>query len=228
MPRKRLPRPNCIDCGKQLKQLNSLRCMSCAGKARKPRQKPLILNCPQCGKTCKGKNGFHGKRGLCRSCTSPLVGQSRSKCRVELKCPQCNVIFKVQPSIAQKNDRTFCSKKCYSKYLTNITGDKVPNWRGGTIKYYGPNWRQQKRLCRKRDDYTCQNCGKSQKDNRYSLDVHHVKPFKSFGYIVNENTNYLLANHLDNLISLCRSCHSSIEPRRNTGYKINFQTPESF
>jgi predicted HNH restriction endonuclease len=38
------------------------------------------------------------------------------------------------------------------------------------------------------------------------LDVHHVKPFRDFGV-----ANYLEANQLDNLVTLCKPCHMAIE-----------------
>jgi 5-methylcytosine-specific restriction endonuclease McrA len=59
-------------------------------------------------------------------------------------------------------------------------------------------------LTRKRDGYRCQHCGKTQKQNGRSLDVHHIRPFRLFD-------NYTDANELDNLISLCMSCHGKAE-----------------
>jgi DEAD/DEAH box helicase domain-containing protein len=58
-----------------------------------------------------------------------------------------------------------------------------------------------------RDGYMCCVCGFT--DGK--LHVHHIKPFHSFGYIPNKNDNYLLANELDNLITLCPSCHQKVE-----------------
>lgn len=76
-----------------------------------------------------------------------------------------------------------------------------PNWRGGYAPYYGPNWREQARQARKRDGYTCQDCGKVQ--HRPALDVHHLVARQEFG------ADYVAANELANLITLCKSCHSA-------------------
>ncbi len=86
------------------------------------------------------------------------------------------------------------------------SGENNFNWRGGYAPYYGPNWLQQRRNARRRDNYTCQRCGKSEKQNGKQLDVHHIKAFRLFGV-----TRYRKANQLDNLISLCAACHKVVE-----------------
>jgi len=101
-----------------------------------------------------------------------------------------------------------------------FAGKNNPSWKGGKVKYYGPNWPRQQRAARRRDNYTCQVCGIAQKKAGRSLDVHHIKPFRSFGYIPDENDNYLQANALTNLITLCRSCHKKAESGA-----ISFQPP---
>jgi DEAD/DEAH box helicase domain-containing protein len=67
---------------------------------------------------------------------------------------------------------------------------------------YGANWFRQKELARQRDEYQCQICG-SKEINR-AHDVHHKTPFRSFD-------SYLIANQLDNLITLCSNCHKKVE-----------------
>jgi DEAD/DEAH box helicase domain-containing protein len=41
--------------------------------------------------------------------------------------------------------------------------------------------------------------------------VHHLRPFREFGYVRGENRNDRLANTLENLITLCRACHHQAE-----------------
>ena len=81
------------------------------------------------------------------------------------------------------------------------SGENNPFWTGGYYPYYGPNWRQQRRLARKRATGHCEKCGS---EPSYNLIVHHKKSFKKC-------LNYLEANNLDNLICLCRSCHMKEE-----------------
>lgn len=78
---------------------------------------------------------------------------------------------------------------------------------------YGPSWSQARRAARARDGFVCRQCGAPEKSGR-AHDVHHLKPFRSFGYMAGENRNDRLANNLDNLITLCPSCHRRAESAR--------------
>jgi DEAD/DEAH box helicase domain-containing protein len=44
--------------------------------------------------------------------------------------------------------------------------------------------------------------------------VHHIQPFRTFGYVRGENDKYLEANRLENLVTLCPSCHRRVEVDR--------------
>jgi DEAD/DEAH box helicase domain-containing protein len=98
---------------------------------------------------------------------------------------------------------------------------------------YGPNWEQQRNAARARDGFRCRQCGapenphpgpagapfaegREQGRGQRQHDVHHLTPFRSFGYVPGLNENYKLANALDNLITLCRACHSRAEAGRGT------------
>jgi DEAD/DEAH box helicase domain-containing protein len=77
----------------------------------------------------------------------------------------------------------------------------------------GPNWEAQRRRARARDGYRCHHCGVPERPNR-AHDVHHIEPFRTFGYTRGENDRYLQANRLENLVTLCRSCHRRVEVDR--------------
>ncbi len=78
---------------------------------------------------------------------------------------------------------------------------------------YGPNWQQQRQLVLQRDDYRCRTCGAAGGTN---LHIHHIRPFREYGYIPGENENYRAANKVDNLITLCPSCHRRAEAGQQT------------
>jgi len=78
---------------------------------------------------------------------------------------------------------------------------------------YGPDWSAQRNAARARDGYVCRNCGAPEREGRQH-DVHHVTPFRAFGYVPGVNEFYQLANRLDNLITLCPSCHRRVERAR--------------
>ena len=67
---------------------------------------------------------------------------------------------------------------------------------------YGPNWSVQKKLARMRDHFTCQVCGAIEQDQAHH--IHHKIPFKAF-------ISFEQANQLDNLITLCPTCHQRAE-----------------
>jgi DEAD/DEAH box helicase domain-containing protein len=88
--------------------------------------------------------------------------------------------------------------------------------RAGVLKPkidYGPNWPAQRDAARARDNYRCRRCSAPERDGRRH-DVHHLTPFRAFGYVPGANDLYKLANRLDNLISLCPSCHRQAERAR--------------
>jgi DEAD/DEAH box helicase domain-containing protein len=74
-------------------------------------------------------------------------------------------------------------------------------WASAPINY-GPNWENQRKLVRARDNYTCQVCGV--KEGKMQHHVHHKLPFRQF-------TNYIQANNPENLITLCPACHRKAE-----------------
>jgi DEAD/DEAH box helicase domain-containing protein len=77
----------------------------------------------------------------------------------------------------------------------------------------GPNWDEQRARARARDGHQCRNCGAPERPNR-AHDVHHVQPFRTFGYVRGQNEHYLEANRLENLVTLCTSCHRRVEVDR--------------
>lgn len=74
-------------------------------------------------------------------------------------------------------------------------------WRNDPNQY-GPDWARQRELARARDGSRCQVCGVEEKDRAH--DVHHKTPFRAF-------ESAFQANQIDNLITLCKSCHHRVE-----------------
>jgi len=70
-------------------------------------------------------------------------------------------------------------------------------WRDGiSFEPYGLEFNKElKEQIRKRDDYKCQECGYTEKQLGYKLSIHHIDYNKK-------------NNKPNNLISLCKSCHS--------------------
>lgn len=80
---------------------------------------------------------------------------------------------------------------------------------------YGPNWLKQRQLVLERDNQQCRTCGATSQPGQ-PLHIHHIRPFREYGYIPGENEHYLLANVLENLITLCPRCHRQAEAGQQT------------
>jgi len=80
---------------------------------------------------------------------------------------------------------------------------------------YGPDWPATREAALERDGRRCRQCGAPEREGR-THDVHHLRPFREFGYVPGENRNDRQANQLDNLITLCSTCHARAEAVRGT------------
>jgi hypothetical protein len=71
-------------------------------------------------------------------------------------------------------------------------------------------WSENREKAIERDKQQCQECGMSRGEHREQygedLNVHHIKPLKEFD-------DAEKAHSLDNLKTVCKSCHATIEPR---------------
>ena len=89
---------------------------------------------------------------------------------------------------------------------------------------YGSNWQTQRQKALERDGRQCRMCGASGQDpsgfpkpkGSVTLHVHHIRPFREFNHIPGQNENYRAANQIDNLITLCPSCHRQAEAGQQT------------
>ncbi len=70
------------------------------------------------------------------------------------------------------------------------------------LNEYGPDWPKLRERVRARDQYKCQVCGTLETNRQH--DVHHKIPFRTF-------VDPLQANRLENLSTLCRTCHQKVE-----------------
>jgi DEAD/DEAH box helicase domain-containing protein len=74
---------------------------------------------------------------------------------------------------------------------------------------YGPDWAKTRDRVRARDKYTCQVCGALETTRQH--DVHHKIPFRAFVRVGSTEPAYQQANRLENLTTLCPSCHKKAE-----------------
>ena len=85
-------------------------------------------------------------------------------------------------------------------YYPKQAGENNSHWLGGIDYRRGSGWDEARKLTRARDGYKCVKCGITESEIGREMDVHHIVPYKYFN-------NDSEANNLENLLSLCRSCH---------------------
>ena len=191
-------------CANSSRQNPSQHCAHCGAEFRRPPS----LRAKYCSHSCYaaayvGVPKPHSETHRARISASKR-GQpnpKRVKPRVTKTCLHCGEAFEVSNSEGAKarSNRQFCGSDCWYEFVRTHP-DAHGRFRGGREPYYGPNWAQAARETRKRDEYTCQDCGLHQ--TRPALDVHHLVPRRAF------NGDYVSANEIANLITLCKRCHS--------------------
>ncbi|WP_424019551.1 HNH endonuclease [Halorientalis pallida] len=115
---------------------------------------------------------------------------------VSRECKQCGKQFEILPCFTRDGDRKFCDHDCLSSWLSEEWGD-------GTAVYNG-DWRSIRRRALERDDHQCRFCSKDRDEMGRNPDVHHIRPVRDFDDPQD-------AHVIDNVISLCRSCHGLAE-----------------
>ena len=190
------PFPKCIDCGKTLKRWKTTRCPKCArtlngkNKDNKGVNNPRYIDgrtnkayyCKDCGKKLKS----YGKR--CIGCAAKTRKRNH---RQDCNCFPCQV------------KRGATKGKNNPMYGVRRFGSANPNWIENKVYIEYPlEWNKTfKEEIRKRDNYTCQECGILEEDCKTKLHVHHI--------------DYDKKNlEKDNLISLCHNCHAKTTVRK--------------
>lgn len=206
----------CSGCGTQFREryVGQKFCSAeCGFKFRKPREIThlKVCICEWCGKTFETRHDAPG-RFCSHQCTSeyaatqPPKGIRKPEIHITLTCKVCGKPYQTTTHQVRERGSSCCSRECVAILQSQLKRKEGnPNYRGGTIIYRGANWGTQSRKALKRDGHKCQICGKKVGRHKADYGIHHIKPFRQFG------DDYLTANQLSNLITLCRSCHARVE-----------------
>ncbi|NUB91108.1 HNH endonuclease [Haloterrigena sp. SYSU A121-1] len=157
---------------------------------------------------CDNEFECYDQEGKGEFCSSDCMYDYRTiESREVVSCEVCGKEFHILRN--NKDDRRFCSNECRHEWIRkgrvlDYFGENNPNWRGGTTYYYGHNWIEMREVTLSRDDHSCVICGRSLTELDSSLEVHHIIPVRIFSQASN-------ANHLENLVTVCRDHHILIE-----------------
>lgn len=145
-------------------------------------------NCPHCGKSFLQTASHKDRPSYCSA-----TCYHASRHRGYATCEQCGKNFEKRQTTPTTRNR-FCSFECFSIWQR---GENAPHWKGGVSYWRSPDWQKIRVQILKRDNYTCQNCGKR---GGNELHVHHISRWL-------ESHN----NSPENLTTLCLKCHRKIE-----------------
>lgn len=157
----------------------------------------------------------------CKICNKNLTGRQKLFCsircrnvqngrnkggwnnqRVKCVCEECGKEYEVPPCRMKGKQKTrHCSIICHCRAISRETDrsmGKNPSWKGG-IQIY----RKYKKEC-------CENC-KSKKN----LEVHHI-----------DSNRY--NNEEENLITLCKKCHQTLDGRINNRDELERFTSSAY
>lgn len=156
------------------------------------------------------------KTHRCRGCANKEkknlhrigVSPANKQLRCFVNCEWCGKLREKTKRQLQKTTKTFCNTSCQNKWQNSNTvfnkGENNPSYVdgsrvGGKTPNYGDGFTKDlKKSIKIRDAFECQCCGDRFSGNKSKfLDIHH-KDLNKFN------------NDSSNLISLCKSCHTSI------------------
>lgn len=153
--------------------------------------------CPICGepKSTRAKT--------CAACAGRGKASLATKKLVVRTCKYCKATFRIPLWRERQGRGVYCSRECKDAYLTTLTGSRSIRWRGGTAgSRRGVGWQVARQWAIVRACGRCEKCGKE--TNGHNLTVHHIKPYR-------QCKNDMEANSPNNLIALCRVCHSRLD-----------------
>lgn len=226
-PKNKLQAIQCFHCQKEMlrapweiKRHKKMFCTpECYQEWLDKEKQAATLKCEICG-TEKRFEGYKVRRNKAFFCSMKCRNIWRSQTiqgenhplwigLVTLECANCKKQFqRKREKYRKNNDKFFCTENCMFDYMTKQCGEDHPWYKqGGRYPLYGRNWRANRKKARERDNYTCQDCGTTETVLGKHLDVHHLISRAEGG-----------TNDLDNLISLCRSCHAKREHTNARSY----------
>lgn len=209
-----LPNRECVGCGTAFYDKKARRsyCDDCNPNAGANngnwRGGKVQTRCNRCG--CEFEFYPSDKEGLyCPECVAdadeflgdPFVKDATVLTR---ECEFCRCDMDVLQSRIENGGGRFCSHQCLSQWMAeNVVGVSHHQWNGGA-QTYGGAWWATRRQALQRDGHKCRSCGATREELGQEPDVHHIRPVRKFDDPQD-------AHRLDNVVSLCRSCHRNVE-----------------
>ena len=147
------------------------------------------------------------KRGKGKVCSKECFHKYERKLQKFISCKWCNREFE---NIQSQRNKKFCSKKCYSESVKGIYPVNLKGKRGTKPRTYhlrkrprhgGVKYNEWRLAVWKRDNFTCQKCGKTSnelKKEKIKICADNIKPYCNYPE---------LRYDVSNGKTLCLPCH---------------------
>jgi len=152
------------------------------------------------------------KRGKGKYCNRECWDKHKRKLPEFIICKWCKKKFK---NIYSQRTKKFCSKDCYTKWCKGrLAYPNLVGKRGVKPKTYhlkkrpkhgGVKYQEWRMSVWKRDNFTCQDCGKTANELKKinsKIIAHHIKAYSKYPK---------LRYDIDNGLTLCIECHKKTE-----------------
>jgi len=165
---------------------------------------PSWKNRKTCSIECSNKLGTKKNSGRTRFKKGSIPWNKDLKMSNEFKINHSKKMKKAWKTNKNLHNRKIKYKETAKKISATRQGVSIEDWGGFVrIKQYKTEFYNKRDFIKKRDNYTCRECGT--KNPKLCFDIHHIDFDKN-------------NNSINNLITLCHSCHSKIT---NKKYWIN-------
>lgn len=186
----------CENCGKEYKRFNSTvngKRHFCSVKCANEGKTICVFKCEICGKVFhRPMNKGVIARFCSRKCAYPQLKIERNP--INHKCLQCGKEMHRSRWQIESNQKLYCSKECSATHQTIPLNKYSMKER----VYSSPEWKKIRLKVLERDNGKCMVCGYDP-ENKSKLQVHHKQKRQTGG-----------SDELNNLITLCFSCHASV------------------
>lgn len=177
----------------------------------------VTLTCEVCGDEYEERPGREDRSRFCsRDCfgrwrQTAFEGDGSPKYNSRtVECDFCGTPIVRKKAELERGPRNFCSVECQNRWQKDsghMAGPNSPRWKGDRAMHrrnYGDDWQGVRKAVLEKDGYRCVACRASEEDTNREMDVHHIIPVMEF-------ETPARANEMENLVSLCRSCHMKWE-----------------
>lgn len=171
------------------------------GEKRPDLQRARIGTCVICGKEFRAVKDYKNRKQ--KYCSKECWSKRGT---IINHCKYCGKEIKTYKSV----NKQYCNNECRNlAFRETQKGEKSHFWKGGKtkaskLKRTSAEYKEWRKKVFERDNFTCQNCGKTGRD----IEAHHIKEQSRYPELIYD---------VNNGLTLCHKCHKETD---NYGVKV--------